>query len=235
MDVDLSNFVSIKRNIDIVFCIDGTGSMWPCIDNVKNNAKRFYSDFAKEMTNKGSVIDMMRIKIIVFRDYKSDGQNSMVESAFFELPSEEEEFSSYLDGICAAGGCSEDANGLEALYRAMQSDFSTGAKDRQVIVLFADTTAIPLLKRKNCAGYPADMVDDNGLLETWMCEQRHPSKLRERNKRLVMFAPGGSCYEHMQQRYNRSVFIPVEIHRGLDDISFDDIIKIIAASASAVS
>lgn len=229
------NFLSTKRNIDIVFCIDGTGSMSPCIDNVKNNAKRFYIDFAKAMTDMGSEVDMMRIKIIVFRDYKCDGQNSMVESAFFELPAEEQAFSAYLDSIHARGGCGEDANGLEAFYRAMMSDFTTGTKDRQVIVLFADTTAIPLGQRRNCAGYPRDMVNENGLLETWMCMQNHPSRLRERNKRLVMFAPSGSCYEAMKQRYNRSVFIPVEIHGGLDDISFAEIIKIIAASASAVS
>lgn len=229
------NFLTTKRNIDIVFCIDGTGSMTPCIENVKTNARRFYADFAKAMTEMGSEIDMMRIKIIVFRDYKCDGQNSMVESPFFELPSEDREFSAYLDGIQATGGCCEDANGLEAFYRAMQSDFTTGAKDRQVIVMFADTTAIPLGHRRNCAGYPKDMVDDKGLLETWMCMQSHPSKLRERNKRLVMFAPQGSCYEEMRQRYNRSIFTPVEIHNGLDDISFADIIKIIAASASSVS
>lgn len=230
-----NNFFETKRNIDIVFCIDGTGSMSPCINNVKNNARRFYTDFAKAMTDIGSEIDMMRIKIIVFRDYKSEGSKTIVESQFFELPTEDKEFSEYLDGIEAEGGCGEDANGLEALYRAMMSDFSTGSKDRQVIVLFADTTAIPLRKRARYYEYPKDMVDNKGLLETWMCSQKHPSKLRERNKRLVMFAPKGSCYEAMKQRYNRSVFEPVQIHSGLDDISFADIIKIIAASASSVS
>ncbi|MCM1295439.1 MAG: VWA domain-containing protein [Muribaculaceae bacterium] len=233
--ISQNNIFGAKRNVDIVFCIDGTGSMSPCIESVKNNAKRFYADFAKAMTDMGSEIDMMRIKVIVFRDYKCDGQNSMVESPFYELPDEEREFSAYLDGIRATGGCGEDANGLEALYRAMKSDFTTGAKDRQIIVLFADTTAIPLGARKNCAGYPSDMVDDNGLLETWMCMQNHTSKLRERNKRLVMFAPKRSCYEEMKQRYNRSIFEPVKIHSGLDGISFADIIKIIAASASSVS
>lgn len=229
------NFIVSKRCIDIVFCVDGTGSMSPCIDSVKNNVRRFYSDFAKAMTDNGSDIDMMRIKMIVFRDYESDGQNSMIESRFFELPSEESDFALFLDGVYATGGCGEDANGLEALYLAMNSDFVTGSKDRQVIVLFADTPAIPLGKRKQCPYYPAKMVDDDGLLETWMCSQAHPSRLREKIKRLVMFAPSGSNYEEMKQRYNRSVFVPVEIHSGLDQISFDDIIKIIAASASSAS
>lgn len=228
----LNNIFQSKRNIDIVFCIDGTGSMEPCIESVKNNARRFYSDFARSMTELGSKIDMMRVKLIIFRDYKCDGKDSMVESQFFELPADEQEFSAYLSTIEASGGCNEDANGLEALYYAMMSDFTTGAKDRQVIVLFADTTAIPLRKRANCHGYPRKMVDEDGLIETWQCSQSHPSNLRERNKRLVMFAPKGSCYSDMTQKYNRSVFHPVEIHRGLDDISFDSIIKIIAASAS---
>lgn len=233
--MNFSNFIGSKRCVDVVFCIDGTGSMYPCIDSVKNNARRFYSDFAKAMTTNGSEIDMMRIKVIVFRDYKSDGQSSMVQSPFFELPNDESDFSDFLSGVTACGGCAEDANGLEALYFAMNSDFVTGTKDRQVIVLFADTSAIPLGKRKGYAGYPPRMVDDKGLLETWLCTQKYSSKLREKNKRLVMFAPKGSNYEKMQQNYNRSVFIPVEMHRGLDDISFDDIIKIIAASASSAS
>ena len=229
------NFIGGKRCVDIVFCVDGTGSMSPCIESVKNNARRFYADFTKAMTDNGSDIDMMRIKMIVFRDYKSDGELSMMQSPFFELPQEEAELSAYLNGVRATGGCAEDANGLEALYLAMNSDFVTGSKDRQVIVLFADTSAIPLGKRKGYSGYPVKMVDNDGLLETWMCLQSHSSKLREKNKRLVMFAPRGSNYEKMKQSYNRSVFVPVEMHKGLDDIPFDDVIKIIAAPASSAS
>lgn len=209
--------------------------MSPCFDNVKNNARRFYADFASSMTDMGSEIDMMRIKLITFRDYKSDGQRAMVESRFFELPEEESEFASYLDTQQASGGCNEDANGLEALCYAMRSDFVTGSNDRQVIVLFADTDAIPLMARAQIAGYPSGMVDDKGLLELWMCMQSQPSKLRERCKRMVLFAPEGTVYAKINQRFNRSVFQPVQIHRGIDDVPFDSIIKIIAASASSAS
>ena len=223
-----------RRCIDIVFCIDGTGSMSPCFENVKANARRFYSDFSSTMTSMGSDIDMMRVKMIVFRDYCCDGSEAMVESPFFELPGEDADFAAYLDSQRAHGGCGEDANGLEALYFAMKSDFVTGPNDRQVIVICADTTAIPLLKRKSYQNYPSGMVDYDGLVEMWTGSQRYSTKIRQRNKRLVMFAPAESIYADMHSHFNRSVFQPVEIHNGLDDISFDSIIKIIAASASGV-
>lgn len=227
-----SNILTIKRSVDVVLCMDGTGSMRYCIDNIKENARRFYKELVDEIKNLGSTVEMLRIKIIVFRDYKSDGNQSMVISPFFELPQDESEFSAYLDGICASGGCDEDANGLEALYFAMNSDFVTGPKGRQVIVLFADTPAIPLGVRRNCPDYPSKMVDEKGLQELWECTQTYPSKLREKSRRLVIFAPSGSNYEKLYKSFNRSIFQPVQIHRGLNDVSFDAIIKILAASAS---
>ena len=223
-----------SRCVDVVFCIDGTGSMTPCIENIKANAMRLYNDLTVAITDMGSDIDMLRVKMITFRDYKSDGANAMVESRFFELPDENAEFADYLAGIRATGGCGEDANGLEALYFAMNSDFTNGVDDRQIIILFADTTAIPLRNRRNCSNYPAKMVDDDGLIETWMCTQSYPTKLRERNKRLVLFAPRGTVYEEMAQSYNRCIYTAVETHSGMDDVSFGEIVKVLAASASGV-
>jgi hypothetical protein len=40
-----------ERNVDVVFCIDATSSMGPCIENVRNHARRFYQDFMYTMTN----------------------------------------------------------------------------------------------------------------------------------------------------------------------------------------
>lgn len=227
------NIFGTKRNIDVVFCIDGTGSMAPCIESVKNNARRFYLDFAAAMTDLGSEIDSMRVKVIVFRDYHDDGDESMVESSFFELPADNAEFEKYLSDISANGGGDGPENGLEALYYAMHSDFTTGSKDRQVIVLFTDAEALELKQRAGEANYPADMVDEAGLIETWSClVQEKGFKLREKNKRLVLFAPDGTKYKTLKSKLNRSIFEPVDMAHGLGDIDFKEIIKIIAASAS---
>ena len=80
---------------------------------------------------------------------------------------------------------------------------------------------------------PVFMVDEAGLIGMWACMSQDPNfKLRERNKRLVMFAPDGTKYKTLKSQLNRSVFEPVSMADGLGDIYFEDIIKIIAASAS---
>lgn len=233
---------STERKIDIIFCIDGTGSMSPCIDAVKSNAKKFYMDFVEKMTNEyGSSVDELNIKVITFRDYMEDGNQAMVQSEWYDITAGDDvEYEKHLNGIIADGGGDEPENGLEALFYAMTSDWNAkGDKDRQVIVLFTDADAVPFGTHNGHPNYPADMVDADGLLNTWMCIRpaflnQGDFKLKERCKRLLMFAPAGTIYETMQGSYNRSQFIPVQMDAGLGDITFDEIIKTIAASASSV-
>lgn len=224
-----------ERNIDIVFVIDGTGSMQFCIDSVKNNAIKFRYDFVKKMTDLNSDIDSLRVKVIVFRDYRDDGELAMQQSRFYELPSDEDDYQDFLANVQALGGGDNPENGLEALYYAMRSDFTTGPNDRQVIVLFTDDEALDLKERAGEGVYPSDMVDESGLLKTWMVSGQDSSlKLRERSKRLVIFAPTDTKYEKLASQFNRCIFQAVEMSKGLSDIDFGDILKIIAASASSV-
>ncbi|MGI6594472.1 MAG: vWA domain-containing protein [Christensenellales bacterium] len=230
-----------ERKIDLIFCIDGTGSMSPCIDRVKANARKFYLDFVDKMTNDyGSSVEELNVKIITFRDYEADGADAMTISEWFDLSAgDEAEYEKYLNSISAYGGGDTPENGLEALFYAMTADWNArGPKDRQVIVLFTDADALPFRAKKS-KNYPTNMVDEEGLLNTWMCiKPRFVSqsdfKLSERCKRLVMFAPPGTVYEKMQQSYNRSQFVPTMMDAGLGEMEFDEIIKIIAASASSV-
>jgi len=221
----------VNRKLDIVFCIDGTGSMYGCIESVKDNAKLLYKKIREQMESVYNVIDALRIKIIVFRDYKSDGAYAMEESDFFELPLDESCFDDYLKNVEACGGCGEDANGLEALYFAMKSDFvAVGPKDRQIIVLFADTPPIKMKEREGYSNYPADMVNEEGLLYTWSNFQGYNSKLTEKGKRLIIYAPNQTYYNSLCNSLDHSYFVPVEMHKGLDGVSMDEIIKMIVAS-----
>ncbi len=48
--------------VDIVFCIDVTGSMTPILDQVKANALRFYGDVQSNLVAKGKNIDELRVR-----------------------------------------------------------------------------------------------------------------------------------------------------------------------------
>ena len=84
--------------VDIVFCIDVTGSMTPIIDAVKANALRFYDDVQRNLTDKGKNVDELRVRVVAFRDFAADGEAALQESPFFRLPAEQEYFRDFVDG-----------------------------------------------------------------------------------------------------------------------------------------
>ena len=63
----------LKYNVDIVMCIDCTGSMGDLLDTVKNNALKFYPDLRARCDEKGKEISELRIRAIAFRDFAVDG------------------------------------------------------------------------------------------------------------------------------------------------------------------
>lgn len=224
---------STTRSVDIVLCIDGTGSMSGVINNVKKNALRFNDELISHLADVGDTVAAVRVKVIVFRDYGCD-TDAMEESPFFEVSgSDSELFSEWMNHVSARGGGDIPENGLEALYFAMKSDFVTGPKDRQVIVLFTDADALPLGERKGAAGYPEDMPDEDGLKDIWDCidSQSHPEiKLREHNRRMVIFAPSDTYYKAFADTMGGVNFQPVDAGTGLDSVDFSEIIKVVAAS-----
>ncbi len=236
------------RKVDIIFCIDGTGSMTPCIDSIKNNAKKFYRDLVDKMTTDfNSSIDELNIKVITFRDYAVD-PDAMVISEWFDLTAGDTDlYEKHLDGIVAQGGDDIPENGLEALYFAMTADWkSIGMNDRQVIVLFTDADAKPIGTNVTKAdGTTVDMVDEAGLINTWagvipptMSQSNY--RLKERAKRLIIYAPAmnesgsnESQYAKLAKNLNRTQFVPTVMNMGMREIDFTEVIKILAASASA--
>lgn len=225
-----------SRCVDIVFCIDGTGSMTECINAVKDHAENFHSMLMEKMVRMGSDVAETRIKVVVFRDYGYDRDNSMQISDFFALDDDDDvdEYKEFLANVRAQGGGDGPENGLEALFYAMQSKFETGDNDRQVIVLFTDADALDLGNRKDSGYYPTDMVDETTLAKMWAgVDQERATYLNQLTKRLVIFAPSGSKYENITKSWDMAWFKPVEGENGLKDVKFDEIIELLAKSASA--
>lgn len=109
--------------VDLVFCIDCTNSMGPCIDMVKESAIRFYDDLVQALQNARKHIEGIRVKIVAFHDYLSDSEPMQV-TDFFVLPQQKKEFTDTVRGIVEYGGGDEPEDRLEALAYAIRSDWS---------------------------------------------------------------------------------------------------------------
>ncbi|MGN0632039.1 MAG: hypothetical protein ACI4JN_12005, partial [Ruminococcus sp.] len=66
-----ANSVDMKYNVDIVFVVDATGSMGMenLIKIVKNMIPNFYKDTVRALKEKNKHVDVLRVKIIFFRDF----------------------------------------------------------------------------------------------------------------------------------------------------------------------
>jgi von Willebrand factor type A domain len=213
--------------VDLIMCIDGTGSMGPLIEEVKSAALKFYDQLDKRMAEKTKKIEQLRVKVIVFRDYWADSQtDAMVCSPFFNLPSQSSEFANFVSAIKADGGGDEPENGLEALGLALKSDWIKGdfTKQRYVTVLYTDASAHSLEKGGKPSYYPTNIpktLDD--LSDFW--EQIPVSA-----KRLVLFAPDAQPWTVIGSSWNNIVYYPSKAGKGLEELEMDQILEAIANS-----
>ena len=189
-----------EYNVDIVMCIDATGSMAPIIDEVKSNAISFYQRFVDSMEENDKDVAQLRIKVIVFRDYGCDDE-PMVESSFYTLPEQNEEFRSFVNAIEAKGGGDGPENALEAIALALKSKWTTsGSKRRHAILVFSDAPALALGERAGCPNYPTGLPKTIAQLGAWWegTDQSLGSTYQPKAGRLVAFVPNAEPWTELQ-------------------------------------
>ena len=215
--------------VDIVFCIDVTGSMTPIIDAVKANALRFYDDVQTNLTAKGKNVDELRVRVVAFRDFAADGEAALQESPFFRLPAEQSAFSDFVNGLLAEGGGDAPESGLEAVALAVNSQWTTrGDRRRQVIVVWTDQPASPL----EPAVVPAELrarvpADFSALTDLWEDTQ---GPLGASSKRLILFAPDGPGWSDISAVWENVVHHPSQAGGGLSDVDYGTIVDSIGNS-----
>ncbi len=215
--------------VDIVFCIDVTGSMTPIIDQVKANALRFYDDVQTNLTEKGKNVDSLRVRVLAFRDFKADGEAALQESPFFPLPAAQADFSDFVNGLIAEGGGDAPESGLEAVALAINSPWTTsGDRRRQVIVVWTDQPAQPLdpstLPPALAGRVPTDF---SALTDLWENEQ---GPMGASSKRLILFAPDGPGWSDISGVWENVVHHPSRAGGGLSDVDYGTIVDSIGNS-----
>lgn len=217
--------------VDIVMCIDATGSMSPILNQVKDNAMTFYQKFVESMEDNDKDVSQLRIKVIVFRDYICDSE-PMVESEFFVLPAQNAAFRNFVANIEACGGGDGPENALEAIALALKSKWTTeGSNRRHVILMFTDAPALPIGERADCPNYPRDLPKTLGELSSWWggTDQMLSSTFQPIKGRLVAFVPNAEPWTDLQA-WNRywPAFSPAGT--GLDSVDIQTAINLLVGS-----
>lgn len=217
-------------NVDIIMCIDATGSMAPILDEVKKNALSLYGLFIDGMEIENKEVDQLRVKIIAFRDYICDTE-PMVESPFFILPNQSESLKAFLEKIEACGGGDTPECAFEAISVALKSDWTTeGRKRRHVIAIFSDAPALPLGERADCPNYPNNIPKSMSEFSSWWegTSQYYAGTYQKTAGRLIAFVPNDETWTQLES-WNR--FVPAYTGgKGCSELDMTTIIDTIVGS-----
>ncbi len=223
-----SNY-KVTYSVDMVFCIDATGSMGEVVDMVKNNALNLYSDVKSKMASKGKTISNLRVRIIAFRDYIADGNDAMLATDFFSLPEQTDDFERCVRSIEAFGGGDDPEDGLEALGYAIKSKWNdVPGKRRQVIVVWTDATTHELGFGRQAANYPERMAKNFDELTAWWGDVQNNGFVDHRAKRLLLFAPEGPYWSSIVNNWDNVIHFPSVAGEGLEEFDYEAILNTIA-------
>jgi hypothetical protein len=154
----------VKAVADIVFLIDATGSMEPCIDAIKANIGYFMSMLTTPTANMASLLKHWRAKVVGYRDVLFDpkeGRPWFLDNPFVDTVPELE---AQLAALKAEGGGDEPESLLDPLFKlANMGATAKGAplspaqwryksEANRVVVVFTDASYHPKMSLENSEG-----------------------------------------------------------------------------------
>ena len=236
---------SLLTDVDLVFVIDCTGSMEPCLSMVKAHAKSLHNDIMAGLGNKSRQVHKLRVKVIAYRDYYFDWADPehppMTESEFFTLPEQEAEYAAFVDSLEYAGGEDEPESALEALHLAFHSKWMNDpnvTKKRQVVLLFTDASAHPLNDSMRYdpafnSHYPEGMPESlTELQDEFMSAEVFPvdGNGYPTGHRLILFAPEEMEPWKQVRLWDETICRSMDPERGLEGLGMEDVIMFISGS-----
>jgi hypothetical protein len=235
MSADIEKYRgNLQYAVDIVMCIDITGSMNPVLDAVKESSLRFHQRLHEMMASKGKEISQLRLRVVAFRDFGDNPGNAIEQTGFLQLPRQAEDFELFVRGLRATGGGDYPESGLEALALAVNSPWETGLdRRRHVIVMFTDAPAHPLgTVGASSQNYPQDIPRTmDALFEQWGYARSQMAVMEQSAKRLVLFAPEEEPWkEAIGEEWDLTLHFPSKAGEGLEEFEMDEIIETIANS-----
>lgn len=187
----MSQSEKVKGVVDIVFLLDKSGSMKPCLDALRDNIGVFVNFLANGTANQPSPVKDWRIKVAGYSDVDVDGAAWWTAFPFSrDVPA----IQANLGGLVAAGGGDEPESLLDALYQltAMGSTEKGAEPDPEkwryrsaaarVVIFFTDATYKPVMSLSEAKG---------GTLQDLSVQ------LQAQRVILSGFVPEAPCYDDL--------------------------------------
>lgn len=217
----------LTYHVDMVLCIDATGSMRHVIDLVKDSALHFYGDVTSAMQKKNKIISKLRVRVITFRDYLADGERAMMSSEFFTLPEDDQKLHETVRSISSGGGGDIPEDGLEALAYAIRSEWTRdGIKKRHIIVMWSDAPTHEIGHGKEAPWYPEGMAKDFEELSMWWEDEQLGGSMDENAKRLLIFAPDAGEWSRISSEWAQVIHVQT-VSEGLGELDYQQVIDAI--------
>lgn len=208
----------VKGVADIVFLVDTTGSMKPCIDQLKKSI----AQFCQKLSSGNQAVDW-RARVVGFRDREADGSQWIVgtDHTFVSTASELED---QLNVLSAEGGGDDPESGLDALWVvAHDTQWRQLGYAHRVIVVLTDQ---PPKNPMHPATVPSGQAND--VLA--VCEYLATNRIK-----VLVWAP--YCEEwDLVGKIPRSQFNDVakdtDTYEGLRNVQFPEVYETIARTVS---
>lgn len=213
-----------RAKADIVFCIDATGSMDPCIKGIIDSL----TVFADGLQSAGNVD--FRLRLIAYRDRHD--QRCGVPWDITAFTNSIEEFKGWLTNLKAVGGGGIEESTLDALYEAIHSEWRASPSHKTVVCLTDDDTH----SRLHPSTYSGPDNDVYRVIQDFQTLQ---------HAMLFMVAPRFPLYEEignaMKDADRKIVMNYVPYHEadkkylGLKDVPWKLLMELLGKSVSAAS
>ncbi|MCC6510949.1 MAG: VWA domain-containing protein [Pirellulaceae bacterium] len=211
----------LRTQADIVFCIDATGSMQPCLEGVLSGLDGLVNGLSK-----AGHVDA-RYRLIAYRDYHSP--DCRIPWNIYDFSSAAE-FSQQLRRVKAEGGGDDPESTLDAMFLALNSPWRTQRTHKTVVVLTDDDTHRQLHPQTSTE--PVDGIDQ--IIQKIQTTQ---------HLMLFLVAPRFAAYEAIERSAQEAEhkviakWVPYkeEKNRGLRLVDWQPLMRMIGQVVSATS
>jgi len=217
--------MGLTTHVDMVFCVDVSGSMSPVLESVKEWITTGYRSLLQSSDSTRRNISVVRIRVIAFRDLNDDIRDLMASRFFVVEPDEDSHhLREFLNGLDASGGGDEPESALEALGVAINSPWiQLGNRQRSVIVLFTDSSAHRLESRTG--PIPAEFKDQipaslDELRSWWdggdLGSQSGTTRIPQGTQRLFLVTPSTYPWSTIADQWTNTLLMPTldDTHGG---------------------